>query len=237
MRTPQNSRGFTLMEVMLALALISIFAIMAMNYSSILNRQSSLARSGSTKNRILSGVRDLAGLPAALRMSMRASDETGAAVNPDLLACAGGNPMNHCDSDKLYSLTLYSPIIQRAADGSILGVSKLTAPFGDATAQPVRIDTFGAPCTVASPECPLLVYTSFKAQCGPPPAPAVAPSPVTIQLVPQGTCTVADVIEVTYYVKLDQNVANKDPALASFVSEVTGSVVVPVVAISGNVPQ
>ena len=101
----------------------------------------------------------------------------------------------------------------------------------------MRIDNFGAPCYVAGPDCPLLVFTSFKAQCGPAPMPATPPSPITLELLPLGTCTVADVIEVTYYVRLDANVAVTDPSLMSFVTPITGSVVVSVATVSGNVPQ
>ncbi|MNL40152.1 hypothetical protein D3C87_1624780 [compost metagenome] len=100
----------------------------------------------------------------------------------------------------------------------------------------MRIDTFGAPCPIAGPGCPLLVFTSFRAQCGPPPPPA-PPAIPTNDLSPAATCTVADVIEVTYYVQLDSDVAVTDPELRNFITPITGSVVVPVVAISGNMPQ
>lgn len=221
------------MEVMIALALVSIFVYMVLNYSSVLNKHSNRSRSNNTKNRILSGVRDLAGMPASLRVSMRASG-SGAAINPKLLACAGGNPINGCTSGEEVPFTLYSPLIQRSSTGAILGASPISAPLGSTT--PMRIDTFGAPCTTASPGCPLLVFTSFKAQCGPPPLPPGAPSP-TIELSPLANCTVADVIEVTYYVQLDSDVAVTDPELTTFVTPITGTVVVPVVAISGNKPQ
>ncbi|MNL32592.1 hypothetical protein D3C87_1544560 [compost metagenome] len=206
---------------------------MVLTYSSVLNKHSNINRSNNTKNRILAGVRDLAGMPASLRVSMRAS-ANGAAINPELLACAGGNPVNSCKTGVEIPFTLYSPLIQRSNTGQVLGALPISAPLGSNT--PMRIDTFGAPCTVAGPGCPLLVSTSFKAQCGPPSLPAGPPSP-GVDLAPTATCTVADVIEVTYYVRLDSQVANADPELTSFVTPISGSVVVPVVAISGNVPQ
>lgn len=159
----------------------------------------------------------------------------GLAVNPELLACAGGNPVNSCQSGVEYDLTLYSPFLELSATGSVLGVQPISSPRGSAA--PMRLDAFGSPCAVAGPDCPLLVFTSFKAQCGPPPPPATPPSPITLQLVPQSTCTVADVIEVIYSVQLDPNVTATDPHLATLTSPVKGSVVVPVVAISGNLPQ
>jgi hypothetical protein len=50
-------------------------------------------------------------------------------------------------------------------------------------------------------------------------------------------CTVADVIEVTYTVRLDQSVETSDPELKAFVTPISGTVVVSVEAISGNKPQ
>lgn len=234
--TKKQNGGFTLIEVLASLALISIFVIMVLNYSSVLNKHSNRNRSNNTKNRILSGVRDLAGMPASLRVSMRASNN-GHAINPELLACAGGNPLNSCKTGgPEIPFTLYSPIIQRWDNGSIRGASPISAPLG--SSEPVRIDTLGGPCPTAgpNPSCPLLVFTSFKAQCGPPPLPPGAPSP-TVELAPMPTCTVADVIEVTYYIRLDATAATSDPELLTFMTPITGSVVVPVVAISGNKPQ
>lgn len=235
----KNHRGgFTMIEVVVALGLVSIFAIMVINYTSILGKQSNINRSNNTKNRILSGIRDLAGMPASLRVSMRAS-ANGVPINPKLLACAGGNPVNGCkDNDIATPFTLFSPIIERWPNGTIKGAVPISAPFD--SPKVMRFDTFGAYCekvTAPTPTCPLLVFTSFKAQCGPPPAPATPPSPVTLALVPQAECTIADVIEVTYQVKLDPALEVTDPELKSFITPISGTVVVPVVKISGNVPQ
>lgn len=238
-RFKKQPNGFTLVEVIIALALVSIFAIMVVNYTSILGKHSNINRSNNTKNRILSSIRDLAGMPASLRVSMRASSG-GVAVNPKLLACAGGNPIDNCNTGEIVGFTLFSPLIQRnPTTGAVQGtLPPMSAPFG--TTQTARVNTFGAPCppgSPASPACPLLVYTSFKAQCGPAPLLGPPPATITTELLPQKKCTVADVIEVTYYIKLDPSLANTDPELQSFVTNVTGTVVVPVVKISGNVPQ
>ena len=230
------NQGFTLTEVMVALALIAIFAYMVSSYTSAVNRNAHMNRSNNTKNRILAGVRDLAAMPASLRASMRASSGSGA-VNPELLACAGGNPVNSCKNGIEVPFTLYGPLIQRhPTTGAVMGAPVISSPLGSTT-NPVRVDTFGAPCPLGSPAsktCPLLVETAFKAQCGPPNAAAATPA---VELAPTATCTVADVIEVMYYVRLDSSIQNTDPGLASFVTPISGSVVVPVAAISGNVPQ
>lgn len=216
------------------MALVAIFVYMVSNYSTIVNKRAQINRSNNTKNRVLSGIRDLAGMPASLRVSMRAS-ANGAAVNPKLLACAGGNPVNSCKTGEEVPFTLYSPLIDRTDTGAIKGVSAISAPLN--STNPKRIDTFGFPCKEGSPAsatCPLLVYTSFKAQCGPA---EVASPTATTNMAPLAQCTVADVIEVTYLVRLDPSIETSDPGLASFVTPISGSVVVPVVAISGNVPQ
>lgn len=229
-----NQHGFTLIEILLTLSLATIFLFLALNYSSVITRNTSLTRKSSTKNRILSGIRDFARMPAALRISMRAA-VNGIAVNPKLLACAGGNPANSCKNGEEIPLTLYSPILQRNAAGDILGVQVISTPLG--SAKPMRLDSFGVPCDIAGPECPILVFTSFKAQCGPPPPPVGPPSTTTDQFVPQSLCTVADLIEVTFYVQLDPNIVAVDPSLGPLAAQASGSVVVPVAAISGNLPQ
>jgi prepilin-type N-terminal cleavage/methylation domain-containing protein len=230
----RNQKGFTLAEVMLTVGLIAAFVLLTMNFTGLISKNTNLTRNTSTKNRILSTVREIAGLPAALRVSMRASS-SGVAVNPDLLACAGGNPPNSCKTGIKYPLTLYSPVILRTATGGILGVQPITSP--ENSANPMRLDTFGAPCTTAGPDCPLLVTTSFKAQCGPAPLPATPLSPLNLEFVPLTDCTVADVVEVTYNVQLDPSLESTHPELAAFISKASGSVVVQVRDISGNVPQ
>jgi len=231
-----KNSGFTLLEVLIATVIITCVVVMTIAFSSVMNKNSNLTRNISTKNRVLSSVRDFAGIPATLRASMRASTHGASGdipINPELLACAGGNPPNACHSGEEHAFTMFSPIIARDPAGNILGVQAVSAPWDSPT--PIRIDSFGSPCTTPSRECPFIIYTKMKAQCGPPPKGAAPPT--NTDLAPQATCTVADVIEVIYSVKLDPSLSTNDPELASFIVPVEGSVVVPVVAISGNVPQ
>ena len=221
-----NKRGFSLLQVMIALALVSAFVFLGMQMSASVNQQLSLGRKTGTKSRILASIREVASLPASLRMSMRASID-GVAVNPELLACVGGNPANSCKSKTVHPFTLYSPILQREPDGTILGGQALTAPAD--SPEPLRIDVFGSPCKDASPDCPFLISTSFQAQCGPPLD--------SMSMVPQTQCTVADVIEVTYSIQLDPALSITDPSFAPLATPATQSVVVPVQAISGNIAQ
>lgn len=232
-RISKNS-GFTLIEVLITTGIVSVFIAMAMQYSVMMGRQTQRVRNVSTQNRVLSGIRELARMPATLRASMRASYD-GVAVNPQLLACAGGATPNGCQNGVEFPFTMFSPIFPQSPSGQILGVQPISAPLG--SSQPMRINSYGAPCVEASSDCALLIYTSFKAQCGPP---QVAALPTTItadQLLPAATCTVADVIAVTYYVQLDSSMESTDPGLASFVNQSSGTVTVSVRAISGNKPQ
>jgi hypothetical protein len=235
MRSRNKEAGFTLIEALIAIVLVTLCVFMTMSYSTIMGRRAFLTRNVSTKNRVLSGIRDFAGMPATLRASMRAATAAGVVINRELLACAGGNPDNSCEGDKEFDLTMFAPLLERDAAGNIKGVQPISSPPGSAT--PMRIDTFGSPCSVASPTCPFLIFTTMKAQCGPAPQPATAPSPINLELLPQAKCTVAEVIEVKYYVQLDPDVSTTDPAMSAFVTTVSGSVIVPVIAISGNVPQ
>lgn len=229
-----KNAGFTLVEALIAIMLITLCVFMTMNYSSVMGQRAFLTRNVSTKNRVLSAIRDFAGMPATLRASMRAASG-GVAINPQLLACAGGNPINSCNGDTEYPFTMFSPLIERDAAGNMKGVQAVSSPLGSST--PMRVDSSGTPCTVAGPSCPFLIYTTMKAQCGPPPLPVTAPSPINLELLPEAKCTVAEVIEVTYYVQLDPNVAATDSTMSAFITPVSGSVIVPVIAISGNVPQ
>ncbi|WP_413290230.1 prepilin-type N-terminal cleavage/methylation domain-containing protein [Bdellovibrio sp. HCB337] len=229
-----KNKGFALLELMIAFAILATVVFVALEYSNIMRKNTSLSRTVGTRDRILSAVRNFAGMPAALRNSMRAA-LAGIPANPRLLACAGGNPLNSCQTGVVYPLTLYAPLVVRSPTGVILGIQAVSAPIGSAT--PMRLDTFGVPCSTPGPDCPLLVSTSFRAQCGPPLRDASAPPPTQADLVPQAICTVADVIEVTYSIQLDPGISSADASLSSFISPVTGSVTTPVAAISGNLPQ
>lgn len=231
-----NQRGLSLLEVMVAAGVVGVFALVMISYSNVVQISTGLARSMSTRDRILSGVRGVAGMPAALRNSMRASRADGSIVNPELLACAGGNPANSCDDGKVYPLTLYSPLIMMNSAGQPIGIQAITSPFG--TANPMRFDNFGVYCQTANQGCALLVYTSFRPKCGPTALPNPPPAVITQKMLePQKKCTIADVIEVTYQVQLDPALAESNPDLSPFLAPLTGTVAVSVIEISGNVSQ
>ncbi|MGE0763416.1 MAG: type II secretion system protein [Bdellovibrionales bacterium] len=232
----KNRRGFTLVEVMVASAIAGGFILLTMTYSKIMQTNTGVTRAISTRDRILAGVRSLAGMPASLRNSMRASDGAGTVVNPRLLACAGGNPANGCQSGISYAFTLYSPLVALDAAGNPVGIQPIASPMGSAV--PMRFDNFGLPCTTAGPNCALLVQTAFKAQCGPPPLPFPRPAVITPEmLIPAVVCTIADLIDVTYQVQLDPNVVEANDVFTPFATPVRGTVATPVRLISGNQPQ
>lgn len=228
-----REKGFSILEVLIGIAILTILVAMSLEISRTmyLNRVSN--RAIATRDRVLLGIQNLAGMPAALRNSMRASNG-GIPVNPKLLACAGGNPLNACESNVVYPLTLYAPMIARTSTGDVIGIQAISSPLGSST--PLRLDTFGAPCSHPSPDCPFVIFTSFKAQCGPAPVEATAPPPTARELAPTATCTIADVIEVTFYLHLDPSVAS-DASLAGLRTEIQGSVVTSILSVSGNHPQ
>ena len=229
-----NQSGLTLIGVSIGIAVFSSLFLLIL--ASINSVDSSLSQNRllATKDRIISSIRSLAGMPASLRNAMIASDNTGAAINPGLLACAGGNPANACSHKNQYPLVLYSPVLIFVG-----GVPQSVQPISSAingVGPLLRFSAFGVPCTTVGPECPLLVFTAFKPTCGPPFRDPFAPVDLTM-FSPQANCTVADSIEVIYQVQLDPALVATNPELAIFASPVTGTVSVPVELISGNVAQ
>jgi len=229
-----KNAGFTFIQILIATAIVAAFVLMAVDYLAVMGKGGNLSRSLSTRYRVLAGIRDIASMPAALRASMCASTG-GVSLNPQLLACAGGNPPNNCTGGVEYPLLMFSPLLQRDASGNLLGGVVVSTGRDNPILK--RFDSFGSPCPKAGPDCPFIVYTTMKAQCGPAPLPATPPSPITDELTPLPICTVADVIEVIYHVELDPSIATSDPALNAFIGSASGSVTVPVKLISGNVPQ
>ena len=133
----KSNRGFSLTEVLVTVVMLTTAVVLALSYSSFADKNRNLNRNLSTKNRVLSGIRDFAAMPATLRASMRAAS-AGTSINPELLACAGGNPMNACHNGVEYPFTMFAPIIARDASGAILGVQAISSPPD--SLDPMRID-------------------------------------------------------------------------------------------------
>lgn len=228
--------GFMLVEILVGLGMLCLVTLAILNYLSMLSGNTQVYREEASRDRVTSGIRTFAGMPAALRNSMRASEASGTLINPQLNSCLGGSPPNSCQSGQLVPMTLYSPLVAFAPNGTVLGVQPITAPVGSST--PRRFDNFGAPCSQPGPYCALEVFTSFVPQCGPAPLPAPPPPLLSPNLlVPMSTCTVADVIQVNFQIQLDPAYLKSLPGLAAFVTPLSGSVVTSAFAISGNSPQ
>lgn len=227
--------GFTIIDTLVAFTIILTLAGLICSVAVNQQKMRALSQTGTTFDRIFSGVRSLAGNPAALRNSMRALSADGSTVvNPELLACAGGTPANNCTSQIDYPFTLYSPLINMSSGSP--SVQAITSPMNSTT--PSRFDAWGAPCPAGNTTCPLLVFTSFRAQCGPNQQVSQAVGTLTpAMLLPLNTCTVAEAIDVTYSIQLDPNLTASTPGLAAFSVPVTGVIATSVVAISGDQPQ
>jgi len=234
----QDRRGFSLVEVLIATFLLWIFVGICMTYANQMSKNSQQVQTVTARDRILSGIRVVAGLPASLRNSGRAALSTGAPFNIDLNNCIDGTNANGCTNDKESPFALFSPIMNLDSTGQPILVQEITSPYGSKTSS-IRFDTFGAPCPPQATNCPLSISTSFVPQCGPQTL-AVNPanffSP-TDALAPTSTCTVAEAIRVNYWVVLDSSAAADNPSLAAFLTPVTGSVITSVKLISGNDPQ
>lgn len=235
MRT-SNARGFTLVEVLIAFGVAAIFVLANLSYFSAKSSATALARTSAAGDRIVSSVRSFAGMPAALRNSMRAATG-GVSINPQFYACTSGVPANGCaNGGPELPLTLYTPLIALDPFGVPAGIQPISSPTG--TTNPLRFDSFGSPCVDPGPTCAILVFTSFTAQCAAPPLPSPIPAVVTPALmVPSPTCTVAESVTVTYTIQLDPNLAASLPGLSLLVKPFVGSVVTSIALISGNTPQ
>lgn len=228
--------GLSIIEVVVSIALLATLLYLVMGFSQQTQTQATRDRAVSTRDRILGGIRSVARLPASLRNAMRAADGT-TPVNPELLACAGGNPLNACQNGVVNPLSLFAPVVFiDAATGQPTGIQQITAPPG--VDEGMRFDTFGSPCLDPGPDCILIVSTTFRPQCAPIPLADPPPAVVTpAMLEPRSSCSVAETVEVTFTVRVDPTISNVDTALNGLISPVTDSVVIPVIAISGNTPQ
>lgn len=231
-----SAAGFGMIELLIAFAIVMGFVAFFINAVDSQNIMSQHNRASETFDRIVAGVRDLAGNPAALRNSMRAVSADGATVvNPALAACAGGEPLNGCVGQTDYPFTLYAPFVTNGSGGAL--IQPVSSPSG--SPNPMHFDAWGTPCATGSPTCPLIVLTSMRAQCAPAaqdPSKTGPGSLTAAMLTPQSNCTIADMIDVSYTIKLDPTIT-PDPALSPFLTPVTGTVSTPVVLISGNQPQ
>jgi hypothetical protein len=233
-------QGIGIVEVMMAIGLLSVFIFVTVSYSEAINHKTLIGQKVGTRERMLSGVRNVAGMSAALRNSVRASLASGVGpINPDLYNCVAGTLLNACKNNEEYPLTLFSPTISVDAAGNAKGLLPITAFVGSLV--PKRFDAFGVPCKEGNLECPFRVYTSFRAQCPPPPLPAVPPSmadPAFLELLkPMATCTIAEVINVTYVIDVDSAELAKDSNIVNSMGPLTGSVATSVKLIFGNDPR
>jgi hypothetical protein len=232
-----SEKGFGFLEVFFAIAVLLIFIFSYNQHIANVHKAERTTSVVAVRDRIIAGVRTIAKMPAALRNSMRATDGV-TIVNPELLACIGANPPGTCKNGTVFPLTLYSPIVNIV--GNSYSIKPISAPLGSQT--PLRFDLYGVPCAADrnQTDCPLMLFTSFKANCPPEKILTFPGGPIaanTLNLAPAATCTVAESIEVFYSVLLDPKLTLFYPELSAFIQPVEGSVVAPVLKVSGNLPQ
>lgn len=242
MNSAKKSRqqlGFSLVELLLAIGLLAVFINLSLIFSDSLQRSLRISRTTSTRDRILAGVRNIAGMPTALRASTRAAQANGTPVNPDLYNCVASVLINACQTNQEYPLTLFSPVVALDATGNPLGLLPIASPAGASTN--MHFDSFGVPCATVSADCPFTVSTSFLPQCPPNTLPATPPAtsdPAYLSLLaPMPTCTIAETINVIYTVQVDPIALAANPELAVFSTPFSGSVTTSVKLIFGNDPR
>jgi hypothetical protein len=232
--------GFTVLEMLIATGLIGVFIYYSMTMFQSLNFSVVRSRTTSTRDRLLSGIRNVAGMPATLRASARATDSAGTLVNQALYNCVGSSTPSQCENNKTSPLTLYAPTVVMDASGNPVGLKAISAP-DNAPNTKLHLDLFGVSCDIPSASCPFTIYTSFRAQCPPNPLPA-APAPKTdpaymTYFDPLPFCTVADVIEVLFTVQVDKDLVAGNPELLPYIMPFSGSISVRGSLVFGNEPQ
>ncbi|HEY8271407.1 MAG TPA: hypothetical protein VIG33_11010 [Pseudobdellovibrionaceae bacterium] len=235
----RDSSGMSILEILICIGLLSVFIVMSLIFSDSLNHSTQLGRTMATRDRISSGVRSIAGMPAALRNAMRAAQVDGVTpFNVNFNNCVAGTQANACVNNQEYPLALFSPTVAMDAAGSLLGLLQITSAVGVVATN--RFDSFGVPCVQTNPDCLFVVHTSFRAQCPPATLSATAPAssdPAYIPLlIPMATCTVAEAVNVFFSVEVDPAALAANPGLSVFSAPITGSVATSVKLIFGNDP-
>lgn len=239
-----QERGFTITEVVVAIGLFSV--LMGIVLGNILSDVSHTRHflAVTTRDRVWAGVRQIVGMPAAVRNSAR-MQVSGNLVNPGLYNCVYGATAGGCQSGQELPLSLYSPYFPIDSTGALHPelmqfVSMPCSPIRTSTCteegalKVIRFNEFGTACNEGESGCAFLVFTSFTPVCGPatlpqnPPADLLSPSNL---LAPLATCTVADYIMVNFQVKVDPN------SQFGQISEKVGFISVKVKEISFNDPQ
>lgn len=239
--TPNRRKsGFTLVELLIAIGILSIFITMSLIFSQNVNRSSDLGRTTSTRDTLWLKIRNVSGMPSALRNSIKAAVAgTTTPVNKDLNNCVSGLQANACVNNQTYPLVLFSPTVSLDAAGNPLGLLPITSYKNSPT--PSYFNSFGSPCVKGTPDCLFIVYTSFAPQCPPPMLPQSPPAtsdPNYLDyLKPMDICTIAEVVNVNYTIELDPDVAAAQPSLGKFNQIMSGTVATSVKLIFGNDPQ
>ncbi|MGZ6470058.1 MAG: PulJ/GspJ family protein [Bdellovibrio sp.] len=234
----QNS-GFSLIELLIAIGLLAVFITMSIIFSQNVNRSSEINRTTSTRDTLLAKIRNVSGMPSALRNSIKAAVAgTTIPINKDLSNCVAGTITNSCKNNQSYPLVLFSPTVSLDSSGNPIGLLPITS-YKDSP-NPSYFNSFGSPCVKGTPDCMFIVYTSFTPKCPPPvlpatPPPTSDPSYLTY-LTPMDICTIAEVVTVQYTIDLDPDILAAQPTLARF-NHVTGSIATSVKLIFGNDPQ
>lgn len=233
-----NQKGISFIEVVVAIAVFSIFLFIGLSISEYLNKSSHQAKILATRDRIVRSIVTIASMPATLRNSALAAIGL-TPINPALYNCVVGKTIDACQSGQEFPVALFSPLILEDNAGDYSTIVQITSPKGEVDT--VAYDDNGVVCdTTESQNCALKVTTSIIPQCGPRPAtyplPANVFSPVNL-LEPRDVCTVAEIIKVNFAIVLDSNVVVKDPSLYTFIQPVSGTVWVSVKKITNNSPR
>ncbi|MGZ3749312.1 MAG: hypothetical protein ACXVCD_18390 [Pseudobdellovibrionaceae bacterium] len=163
-----KNSGLSVLEILIGLGLLSVFIVMSLIFSQSINHSSENGRVQATRDRLILRVRNVCGMAAALRNSIKAALPSGTtSINQDLNNCVTGAQGAVCQNNQVYPLTLFSPTLEMDSSGNPMGLLPVTSPPGSPT--PSYYDIFGAACAQGSPNCVFIITTSFKLNVHPRP--------------------------------------------------------------------
>ena len=197
-RDPGKS-GFTLVEVMVCLGAVGVFAFLTAYYLDFSNGRLKMSRGMNSRDKITSSIEAYTSLVTALRISANQP------VNSSLMNCLTvpisflpNQPATNCNGTQWSSFFLYSPMVQSGTlnpDGTINSAGMVISGYvtGGPTS-PGRFNLRGEPCNPtlpASVDCPIEVVTEWRPQC--PPAAGTA--------APASFCAVPELLLVRYTIR------------------------------------